>query len=322
MSTCAILVLALLSIGSCDPALAAGEYATLYKVKIERGEYRTTSGATRSYCLYIPEAAANLPKGPFPFVVLIHGFLMTGHQQSNNALYCAERGFIAMTPDLSKILLGDENRMTNVRDILDQIKWVTQDASSPLHGSVDANRVGIAGNSSGGAVCLELVIEAQNANVPIRTMCSLDGVPWDRTFSRICDIQPINLLSLRAEPGLCNYHARMLSYLTELQFAYDDVKVNGAHHCDVENPTTLGCRCICGKSDPKYRSIFQDLTYRYFRDTLNAPIFEATKLSFQTAVRDLSSEGKVVASLQQPGSQPKQLASKQADSSEQVLAPQ
>jgi hypothetical protein len=321
VSTSVLVTLAFLFAGLFQPAFASENPETLYKVKIERGQFRTASGATRNYYIYTPEATGNLPKGPFPFVVLIHGFLMTGHQQSNNAEYCAERGFIAMTPDLSKILLGDENRMANVRDILDQIKWVTNDKESPAHGIVDANRVGVAGNSSGGAVCLELVIEAQNAKVPIATMCSLDGVPWDRSFSRISDIQPLHLLSLRAEPGLCNYHAKIVSYLDELKFSYDDVKINGARHCDVENPTTMGCRCICGSSDAKYRHIFQDLTYRYFRDTLNAPVFEPTKIGFSQAVQDLLNDGKVVANLRQTENEPKQVAIKQSENSDSSTTP-
>src|SRR5271168_5204098 len=105
MSASAVLASFLLFVGLFQPAFSSDISENLYKVKIERGEFRTASGASRNYCIYIPENAPNLPAGPYPFVVLIHGFLMTGHQQSNNAEYCAERGMIAMTPDLSKILL-------------------------------------------------------------------------------------------------------------------------------------------------------------------------------------------------------------------------
>src|SRR5262249_13233981 len=163
-----------------------------------------------------------------------------------------------------KVLLGDETRMENVADVLDEISWLELQSripGNPLYGLVDSDRVGIAGNSAGGALCLELLLAAQKANIPIQAMCSLDGVPWDRTWSRMTKIKPVKMLSLRAEPGLCNYHARVLLYLARLKFPFDDVKINGAHHCDVENPTTFGCRCLCGRSDEKYRRIFQRLTY-------------------------------------------------------------
>jgi hypothetical protein len=228
---------------------------------------------------------------------------MTGHQHSNNAKYFAERGFVALTPDMTKILLGDENRMRNVHDILDQISWLIKEntsTNSPLSGLIDANRVGIAGNSAGGAVCLEMVLEAQKTNVPIHAMCSLDGVPWDRTKDQMKDLRPINILSLRAEPGLCNYYSRMLPYLNQLKFPYNDVKINGAHHCDVENPTTIGCRCVCGRSNAKNRAIFQQLTYLYFRDVFAVPKLAASPSeTFVEAVAALKKDGAVIANLNQ-----------------------
>jgi hypothetical protein len=75
--------------------------------------------------------------------------------------------------------------------------------------------------------------------------------------------------------------------------------INGAHHCDVENPSTIGCHCVCGTSSEKYRRIFQRLTYLYFRDKFNAPVFDNSKPSFVEAVHSLQSDGKVVAELSQ-----------------------
>lgn len=275
----------------------------LCDVKILSDRFRTKFGTTRTYTLYVPETNSALLTPPYPLVVLLHGFLMTGHQHSNNAKFFAQKGFVALTPDMTKILLGDENRMHNVHDILEQISTLikeSKDKSSPLYGLIDSNRIGIAGNSAGGAVCLELLLEAQKANIPIQAMCSLDGVPWDRTKARMEKLKPVSILSLRAEPGLCNYYSRMLGYLKLLKFPYRDVKLNGAHHCDVENPTTLGCRCVCGTSTAKYRAIFQHLTYLYFRDTLNPPILATNPTeTFIDAVKNLKKEGIAVADLNQ-----------------------
>jgi Chlorophyllase enzyme len=275
----------------------------LYDVKTVSGRFRTKSGTTRTYTLYVPEKNSVLSTPPYPLVILLHGFLMTGHQHSNNAKFFAQKGFVALTPDMTKILLGDDNRMHNVADILDQISGLIKESknkSSPLYGLIDASHIGIAGNSAGGAVCLELLLEAQKANIPIQAMCSLDGVPWDRTKASMEKLKPVNILSLRAEPGLCNYYSRMLSYLQLLKFPYNDVKLNGAHHCDVENPTTLGCRCVCGTSTAKYRALFQRLTYLYFRDILrpSAHAINPTE-TFADAVTSLKKEGIVVAKLDQ-----------------------
>jgi hypothetical protein len=227
---------------------------------------------------------------------------MTGVQHRNNAFYFASHGIVAVTPDLTKVLLGDDTRMRNVSDILDEICWlIGQSKSSGGHLAqmIDPARIGIAGNSAGGAACLELLVEAQKAKIPIKAMCALDGVPWDRSWLRLSELEPVNILSLRAEPALCNYHSRILKYLALLKFPYDDVKINGAHHCDVENPSTIGCRCICGSSDEKYRHLFQKLTYLYFRDKFHAPVFEKPEQSFVEAVSELQSDKKVVAELNQ-----------------------
>jgi poly(3-hydroxybutyrate) depolymerase len=197
----------------------------LYKVKIQTGRYHTASGATRRYALYLPQADGNLPEGHYPLVVLLHGFLMTGAQHRNNAAYFASHGIIALTPDLTKVLLGDQTRMRNVGTILAEISWLIEQSKvskGSLAGMVDTTRIGIAGNSAGGAACLELLLEAQKAKIPINAMCSLDGVPWDRSWDRLCQLEPVNILSLRAEPGLCNYHSRMLQYLALLKFPFDD----------------------------------------------------------------------------------------------------
>ncbi len=294
--------LALINV-SVDSSIMQAPDNDIYNVKVLTGHLRTKSGTTRTYTLYLPEKSSVLPAAPYPLLVLVHGFLMTGHQHSGNAKYFAQRGFAVLTPDMTKILLGDQNRMRNVHDILDQISWLLKESNSkasPFNGLIDSTRVGIAGNSAGGAVCLEMILEAQKANIPIHAICSLDGVPWDRTKDLMSSLKPVNILSLRAEPGLCNYYSRMVPYLKLLKFPYNDVKINGAHHCDVENPTTLGCRCVCGKSSAKYRNVFQHLTYLYFRDTFNVPAqASAPSENFIEAVASLKSNGLAIANLNQ-----------------------
>jgi hypothetical protein len=271
----------------------------LYKVKVERGKRRTADGRERTYTLYTPQAPTGLPAGPYPLAVLIHGFLMTGEQQSNNAQALAERGFVVLTPDVTKLLLGDENRMENVRDVVDHMRWLL-DKSGPLNGTIDPTRVAIGGNSSGGAVILEVVLEAQKTHVPVAALVSLDGVLWDRSFDGIAKIQPVKFLSLRAIPSLCNEHARLLEHLADLKFPIDDVELVGAHHCDVENPTTIRCSCVCGTSSNKYRRIFTQLMYTWLHDTFDTPTFSQTAPSFTKLVRSLQSDNQAIAHLGEP----------------------
>jgi dienelactone hydrolase len=295
-SSIQVAVAAHLPLGLETTAISAPEPET-FKVKVETGTRCTNSGTMQGYTLYIPETGASGGQGPFPTVVLIHGFLMTGEQHKNNAQYLAEHGFIVLTPNISKWLWGDDKRTRNVSDLVDALGWLTGkkgDQPNSIRGLVDTSRVGVAGNSSGGAAALELVLQAQQANIPIHALVSLDGVPWDRTYDRVHDIRPLKLLTLRAEPCLCNYHARILKFLSELSFPYEDVKVNGSHHCDVENPTTLGCYSVCGKSDNGHRVKFQYLLYLFFRDALEAPKIGTWQKSFSDVVADMQSGNEVV----------------------------
>lgn len=275
--------------------------AGTYSIKTVKGTRCTSGGTMQSYTIYLPDSKE--AQGPFPTVMLIHGFLMTGEQHRNNAEYMAKHGFIVLTPDISKWLWGDDKRTRNVDDLVDDLAWLTGkkgDQPECVRGLVDSSRVGVAGNSSGGAAALELALQAQKINMPVQALVSLDGVPWDRTLEHLHELAPIKLLTLRAEPCICNYHARMLKFLSSLSFPYEDVKVNGARHCDVENPTTLGCFSICGKSDAEHRVVFQNLLYLYFRDQLSAPKVGTTEKSFESYISELQSEKKVVKEMNYP----------------------
>ncbi len=274
--------------------------SNLYSVKIEHGQRRTVSGANRSYVLYIPKPNSTLPGAPFPLVVMVHGFLMSSNQQGNTDLFLAQRGFVVLAPNMTRILLGNQNRTNNIKDVVDQTAWLIQQSktpTSPYYGLIDPRRTAIAGNSSGGAVCFESALEAQRRNMPFHTLCSIEGVPCDRTLSEVSKIEPMQILTLRAEPCLCNYHWNVLKYTERLKFTTDDVKVNGAHHCDAENPTTVGCMSVCGTSHEKYRCLFELITYLYLRETLDAPkVFEPTK-SFAEVISDMQQQGQVIAHL-------------------------
>lgn len=288
------------NVGKEDSKAACQSTPRLYPVKVEVGRRRTISGALRSYTIYSPQPSSQLPHPPFPAVIMIHGFFMSGAQQSNNAKYMAERGIVVMLPNLTRILWGDKNRMRNIKDILDQISWLkkqSQSSKSYLSHLIDPDLIGIAGNSSGGSVVLELIIQAQRGKVPIQSVCSMEGLPWDRSEPEVPKLQPVKILSLRAESSICNEHESMLRCFHSLTFPFDDVKIIGAHHCDAENPTTLRCMCICGKSKEHYRLMFQRLAYLFCRDALNAPRINGEEKSFKEVVRDWEKDGKVTADL-------------------------
>jgi dienelactone hydrolase len=271
------------------------ESSELYSYKVTVAKHTAQSGRTREFTIYVPDVNASLPKAPFPTVIMAHGFLMTAKQQRENGEYFARRGIVVIAPNISKLLLGEETRMNNIEDILDLQKWLTTE--SPYKEVIDVNRFAVGGNSSGGAVALELLIQMQRRGMPCRTACFLDGVPWDRSWAAVKELKPVNALTLRAEDTLCNEKARMLKCLAPIPYSFDDVKIVGAHHCDAEAPTTIGCLCVCGKSDPVHRARFQRVLYLYLRDTLDAHNFETPALPFTELMKTMQKEGTVEAKL-------------------------
>jgi acetyl esterase/lipase len=267
----------------------------LYSYKVTVSKHTSHSGRTREFTIYVPDINPNLPKPPFPTVLMAHGFLMTAKQQKENGEYFARRGMVVIAPNITKLLLGEETRMNNIDDILDLLKWLTTESS--YKEVIDVNRFAVGGNSSGGAVALELLIQMQKRNLPCRTACFLDGVPWDRSWAAVKELKPVNALTLRAEDTLCNEKARMLKCLAPIPYSFDDVKIVGAHHCDAEAPTTIGCLCVCGKSDPVHRARFQRVLYLYLRDTLEAHNFETPAESFADLMKTMQKEGTVEARL-------------------------
>ena len=254
-------------------------------------------GAYRSFTLFVPQKDSVLPEPPFPVAVLIPGFLCSGAQMRNNAEYLVKRGFIVITPNLSKILLLDKHRVHNVQTVLDEITWLIEQDKTPgnaLQAMIDPDRVGLLGHSFGGSACIEVLLEAQKANIPIHTFVSNDSVPWCRSMRRMSSITPVDILSLRAGPALCNECGIVLRYFRRLKFPYEDILVKGAGHCDGENPIKSWCLCLCAApSRKKHRDLFQLLTYLYFRDSLKAPALWSPTANFTQITQLLEEKGKI-----------------------------
>ncbi len=97
--------------------------------------------------------------GPFPLVVHSHGFGSYRDEGSYLAEHLASLGYVVMAPDfpLTKMnapgtpLVKDVvNQPGDVRFLLDTALAWSQDPAHPLHGAVDASRIGAMGISLGG----------------------------------------------------------------------------------------------------------------------------------------------------------------------------
>jgi hypothetical protein len=193
-------------------------------------------------------------------------------------------------------LWGYKKRGRNMDEMVDHVAWLVpraEAAGDPLYGLFDRKRLGILGHSSGGPIAIEAIIGLQKQGIAVDSLMLQDGRVWPRTMARLDELKPLDLLSVRSEPAICNQRASVLTLLSELSFPYRDMIVVGAKHCDPENPTNFGCMCICGRSHDRYREVFVRLLYVYFKDRLKAPAVVDSAPTVAETINWLEDKGKV-----------------------------
>jgi hypothetical protein len=276
---------------------AAPVRAALFPVAVESATRRTTAGDTIAYDLYVPEARPGLPAPPWPAVVLNHGFARDKRYHARNARYLAERGIVALVPNLVSLLGGEAAQLRNVENTVDHMAWLRARSATPgdrLRGLVDPLRIGLAGHSAGGAVAFEAAWQQERSSgIPASGLVLLDAVPWARTLARAADLGPLFAVSLRAEPSACNAFASNLGLLDAVTFPADDVRLVATTHCDPESPSDGLCSLACGAATPRGQGLYQELLYLFLREALRAPVVEAGG-SFRERVAALESQGEAV----------------------------
>lgn len=284
----------LMLLAACiSPSFAEDGY---YKFDVIKGERRTARGAIRKYHLYVPKQEPGMAPPPYPVVVLLHGFMRTAKHMSRNAQYLAKRGIVVLVPQMDMILFGYDKRGRNMDDVIDHISWLVPragDKGDSLYGVFDPERLGILGHSSGGPIAIEVCIGLQKKGIKVDSMSQVDAIVWDRTWQAYKELKPLNIISVRSEPAVCNGYAQILGLLDRLGYPYRDIKVNGSKHCDPENPTNPGCMCICGPSHDRYRHVFVRLMYEYFKDRLHAPAVADSVPTLEETVKTFESRGQV-----------------------------
>lgn len=131
------------AVGTGDDPDSDGPYATTEKDA--NATIATTSDVVAIHAVY-PTGA-----GPFPVVVIGHGFQLAPSQYYSYAKRLASFGYVAMTVDFPTSFGGNDNPQ-EAKDMLGGVAWAKADAT--IGPKVDENVVGMTGHSLGGKIAL------------------------------------------------------------------------------------------------------------------------------------------------------------------------
>ncbi len=110
-------------------------------------------------CSNAPGSCPNLPAGlerfdgPYPVVIVHHGFIAQMSHHRFNAQVFAEAGYLAITVNGTHPVPGAPNVQRNVNADL-VLDWLASDASGEIGDSADLERVALSGHSQGSAASL------------------------------------------------------------------------------------------------------------------------------------------------------------------------
>lgn len=126
------------------------------------GPYTWTAGQT-SFTIGSGFGAKNIPllvvvpegDGPFPVVVLIHGFQLEPEQYRSTATHLAGWGYLVVLPQMPGSLITPETHTALKDDTIALLDWIearATQADGPLRGVADMDHVALSGHSMGGKI--------------------------------------------------------------------------------------------------------------------------------------------------------------------------
>lgn len=127
--------------------------------------------------------------GPYPLLVMSHGF--TGHpdEYAETIPMWAEAGFVVAAPTFpltNREAPGVEGNVNDVANqpadvsfVIDQVLAATDDPASPLHGLVDPEAIGVVGHSLGGATTWAVAFDRATRDERIDSVVVFAGLTVD-----------------------------------------------------------------------------------------------------------------------------------------------
>ncbi len=232
-----------------DPDLA-GPYATA----------ETTDSITAvdgsDMALFAAYPTAGPSAGPYPVIVVAHGFQIPASKYASYVRRLATHGFVALTADYPTSFLGVSN-VDNAADLLAALDWA---ATAPaLVGIADAGRAGMTGHSMGG----KLALLAASFDDRIKAAITLDPVDGSMGCSPSDCPDVSNLMPLAIPTGFLGETTDAVGTLQACAPAADnfhtfyagttspsiEVTVIGANHMSFIDDVA-GCGFTCGLCNP------------------------------------------------------------------------
>ncbi len=215
-----------------------------------------TLGAT----VFYPAANGTVAEGgPFPGLVLGHGFARSRAQHVNNGVFLASHGYIVITVNFPNPLAPDFNAWAaQISAALDWMEAQNTDPLSPFFNQIDTDRFGVLGHSAGGMATW--VAASQDSR--IKATMPLDPVPATGADLAALGAAVTNPSGWTGAPGSsCNANASYNQFYPLVQASHKaQYIVADGTHCDFEDPTNVLCTLVCGGASEARRQIWRRYT--------------------------------------------------------------
>jgi len=214
-------------------------------------------------------------ESPAGVAIVAHGFTRSRVRHRDLGRALASAGVIAVIPDLPSVM-----------DL-----WGNGDAIAELAQKLEAGALGLPpvarshlvliGTSAGG---LATVLAA--AKLPgVAGWIGLD--PVDRTGSGSDAASQLTApaVVMLADPSACNLFASGRSIARAVPHLLRTTYIDGASHCDFEDPTNNLCRALCGRSSAAMQTVIRDETVTTTLEMLRSGSGSTTDVDANAAPR-------------------------------------
>lgn len=197
---------------------------------------------------------------PPPVVIVAHGFTRSRRYMAGWGAALAGQGMLAVV--INQPAFSDPPR--NGRAIAELVRRIEADSTSVI-GHATNGKVALVGFSMGGLSTLLAAGEASTVSAWV----GLDPVDFKDRGAKVIQTLKMPQCILRAEPAAWNRNGNARKLIKQSEGPLFALKVKGATHCDVEEPTDLAGKLACGWTDPERHEVFEKYAAEFLKSVLS-----------------------------------------------------